>query len=436
MEIAGITLRVLEIITVILCGIRLAVPPGHFRWEKLWAKVLFCSGIIFWLVINIANINFFRFSSVAEAITGSGLFIWLIIFYSTYFWQLFAQFFVYWYTVYAFRHLYVFTLCYLEHIHLQNYITVSDGFGWHWIHICGMAVTIIAVIGLCYFMRGKPLFHRRYKRDYKSLAVFVVLEMLTGEMLFNNRIMASFIHGEYILFSTIVFTCLFSILAAIIFYKGYKDMQYQQHISDINFEMLKRQYETIQKMYTKKRMLLHDSVHQDVLILEYLQDGKYREAQTYFEKKIAATKKKSKNRYTGIEVLNLMLNYEIEQAEEKAIRVKCAVEAYHCPVDETELCIIIGNLFDNAIEAVKDLPDEQRQIDFSIQNPNGIFRIEITNPYEGERRKVEHHYLTTKKENTEMHGLGLMSVQKIVEKYDGYIEIIDENQKFKITIAF
>lgn len=85
MEIAGITLRVLEIITVILCGIRLAVPPGHFRWERLWTKVLFCSGIIFWLVINIANIYFFRFSSVAEAITGSGLFIWLIIFYSTYF---------------------------------------------------------------------------------------------------------------------------------------------------------------------------------------------------------------------------------------------------------------------------------------------------------------------------------------------------------------
>ena len=156
----------------------------------------------------------------------------------------------------------------------------------------------------------------------------------------------------------------------------------------------------------------------------------------YFEKKIAATKKKSKNRYTGIEVLNLMLNYEIEQAEEKAIRVKCAVEAYLCPVDETELCIIIGNLFDNAIEAVKDLPDEQRQIDFVIQNPNGIFRIEISNPYEGERRKIEHHYLTTKKENTEMHGLGLMSVQKIVEKYDGLIEINDVDSLFKVDVTF
>ena len=213
-------------------------------------------------------------------------------------------------------------------------------------------------------------------------------------------------------------------------------MRYQQQISDMNFEMLKRQYETIQKMYTEKRTMLHDSVHQDVLILECLENGKYREAQTYFEKKLAVTKKKSKNRYTGIEVLNLKLNYEIEQAEEKAIRVKCAVEAYLCPVDETELCIIIGNLFDNAFEAVKDLPDEQRQIDFVIQNPNGIFRIEISNPYEGERRKIEHHYLTTKKENTEMHGLGLMSVQKIVEKYDGLIEINDVDSLFKVDVTF
>ena len=362
--------------------------------------------------------------------------IWLIIFYSTYFWQLFAQFFVYWYTVYAFRHLYVFTLCYLEHIHLQNYVTIADGLGWHWIHICGMAVTIIAVTGLCYFMHAKPLFYRRYKRDYKYLAAYVTLEIVIGEILFNNEIEGNFIQGDYILFSIIVFVCLFSLLSAIIFYKGYKDMWYQQQISDINFEILKRQYETIQKVYTEKRMLLHDSVHQDVLILEYLQNGKYREAQTYFEKKIAATKKKSKNRYTGIEVLNLMLNYEIEQAEEKAIRVKCAVEAYHCPVDETELCIIIGNLFDNAIEAVKDLPDEQRQIDFSIQNPNGIFRIEMSNPYEDERRKVEHHYLTTKKENTEMHGLGLMSVQKIVEKYDGLMEISDTDNVFKVIVIF
>lgn len=435
MEIAGITLRVLEIITVILCGIRLAVPPGHFRWEKLWTKVLYWILIIFWIIFNAGNIYFFKFSSISELITGIGIFILLIFFYDTYFWQVFVQFFVYWYTVYVFRHLYVFTLCYLEHIHLKNYVTVADGLGWHWIHICGMAVTISVSLWLCYRMKGAPLVQRRYKKDYRYLTLFVLAEIMIGEYLFNNDVEGFFIQGEYILFSTIVFICLFSVLTTIIFYKGYKNMQYQQQISDMNFEMLKRQYEMIQKMYTEKRMLLHDSVHQDVLILEYLQDRKYEEAQTYFEKKIAATKKRSRNRYTGIEVLNLMLNYEIEQAEEKAINVDCAVEAYHCPVDETELCIIIGNLFDNAIEAVKDLQDEHRQIDFSVQNPNGIFRIEISNPYEGERRKIEHHYLTTKKQNTETHGLGLMSVQKIVEKYDGLMEISDKDNVFRVVVT-
>ena len=70
MEIAGITLRVLEIITVILCGIRLAVPPGHFRWERLWTKVLYWILVIFWIVLNIGNIYFFKFSSIGELITG------------------------------------------------------------------------------------------------------------------------------------------------------------------------------------------------------------------------------------------------------------------------------------------------------------------------------------------------------------------------------
>ena len=62
-------------------------------------------------------------------------------------------------------------------------------------------------------------------------------------------------------------------------------------------------------------------------------------------------------------------------------------------------------------------------------------RIEISNPYEGERRKIEQHYLTTKKQNTEMHGLGLMSVQKIVEKYDGLMEISDKDNVFRVVVT-
>ncbi len=89
------------------------------------------------------------------------------------------------------------------------------------------------------------------------------MQIIIGESLFNNDVAGFFIQGEYILFSMIVFV-LFSRFDSDYFLQGYKDMRYQQQISDMNFEMLKRQYETIQKMYTEKRTMLHDSVHQDV----------------------------------------------------------------------------------------------------------------------------------------------------------------------------
>ena len=79
MKIAGITLRVLEIITVTLCGIRLAVPPGHFRWEHLWTKVLYWVLIIFWIALGAGNIYFFKFSSLQEAIVTIGVFIFLAV---------------------------------------------------------------------------------------------------------------------------------------------------------------------------------------------------------------------------------------------------------------------------------------------------------------------------------------------------------------------
>ena len=54
-------------------------------------------------------------------------------------------------------------------------------------------------------MHAKPLFYRRYKRDYKYLAAYVTLEIVIGEILFNNEIEGNFIQGDYILFSIIVF---------------------------------------------------------------------------------------------------------------------------------------------------------------------------------------------------------------------------------------
>ena len=98
------------------------------------------------------------------------------------------------------------------------------------------------------------------------------------------------------------------------------------------------------------------------------------------------------------------------------------------------MCILLGNLLDNAIEAVRGLDREKREIRVRMMTPNNMFLLEIQNPYEGVRRKVQERYLTTKSDHN-LHGLGLDSVKRIVEKNGGFLEISDENQIFQVNVT-
>lgn len=98
------------------------------------------------------------------------------------------------------------------------------------------------------------------------------------------------------------------------------------------------------------------------------------------------------------------------------------------------MCILLGNLLDNAIEAVRGLDREKREIRVRMMTPNNMFLLEIQNSYEGVRKKVQERYLTTKSDHN-LHGLGLDSVKRIVEKNGGFLEISDENQIFQVNVT-
>ena len=99
------------------------------------------------------------------------------------------------------------------------------------------------------------------------------------------------------------------------------------------------------------------------------------------------------------------------------------------------MCVLIGNLLDNSIEAVKKLPKKQRQIEVLFKSANEIFILEVVNPYAGDLKKKNNYYLTTKKENRQLHGIGLRSVEKIVHNYGGDLEIKDVGHIFRVTVT-
>ena len=113
----------------------------------------------------------------------------------------------------------------------------------------------------------------------------------------------------------------------------------------------------------------------------------------------------------------------------------------HIPVklksSEIDLCCIIGNLFDNAIEACEQLPEtEQRSIDFSMKPFQNMLSIVISNRTNGYYRiDKKNHFLSTKTiEDTPEHGLGLSRIQSIVNDHNGIFNIQPTTDTFMIQI--
>ncbi|MDO4274068.1 MAG: GHKL domain-containing protein [Eubacteriales bacterium] len=134
---------------------------------------------------------------------------------------------------------------------------------------------------------------------------------------------------------------------------------------------------------------------------------------------------------TGNKSLDGLLNYFLGQAKQCLDRVDydvCVPENLN--IAAIDLNIIIGNLFDNAIEAASHA--DSRWLTLSIDYEKGMFSIVIRNSFRHELRKKEKKYLSTKKEKG--HGIGLENVKKAVEQYHGAMEFADDDNVFEVRV--
>jgi len=101
-------------------------------------------------------------------------------------------------------------------------------------------------------------------------------------------------------------------------------------------------------------------------------------------------------------------------------------------IKEIDLATIIGNLFDNAIEASLELPEDQRYIRLYMEMKGKKLYISFTNLTAlKKQKKFSGLFKSTKGENR---GLGLLSIDEIVEKYNGYIERNSEDGAFTTEV--
>ena len=136
---------------------------------------------------------------------------------------------------------------------------------------------------------------------------------------------------------------------------------------------------------------------------------------------------------TGNPMTDAILNSKISLAKSKNIQVIADADIpLTLKSSEIDLCCIIGNLFDNAIEASLKLPEDRRMIRVYMDMRNTQLYISFTNLTAGKKLKKEGKLFRSTKGKG--HGFGLIRIDAIVERLDGYISCNSEDGAFTTEI--
>lgn len=209
----------------------------------------------------------------------------------------------------------------------------------------------------------------------------------------------------------------------------------KQNKKALEYELQKVQLEEQQKRikqidleYKNISVLRHDFTNWISCAVNLIDSGEPQKAKEYLEKLL-------KNKVTNtVKYVNLgnnpvtsVINIKLNECIKNGIEIKYVINAAILSVDEMDLCILIANIFDNAIEAEKSII--KPVIDFKLENKKNYLCILLKNKIQssvlGKNPKLK-----TTKADKENHGFGKKSIDGIIEISNGIIDYYEENDFF------
>lgn len=189
----------------------------------------------------------------------------------------------------------------------------------------------------------------------------------------------------------------------------------------------------MEELHNASREVRHDIKNHLLTIYSYLENN-IEESKKYISRIIDVYQIKAEIVHTGYPAIDGLLNFKLLPAVEKGIKINAKASLPSGLIFSSfDLTVILGNLIDNALEAVT-LVSENRFIDFRMNCSKGMMIIRISNPYKNAIKK-ENDIIITSKTDKKNHGMGLRSVNETLEKYNGTTEIETHENIFTVTAA-
>ena len=205
-----------------------------------------------------------------------------------------------------------------------------------------------------------------------------------------------------------------------------------RRIAQYQSDLLERHCEEVENMYRQTRGWRHDYHDHIQTMKAYLAMGRLEELSHFLgelDRDLTTVDTVIK---TGNVMIDAILNSKISLAKVRGIHVEAKAivpKELNLSLSVVDLSLVIGNLMDNAMEACDGICDEkERFIRIYMDVLKGQLYIYIMNSAEGRRKRAGRVYESTK--DGKYHGFGLMRIDKVVDKYQGYLERQDEEGVF------
>lgn len=308
--------------------------------------------------------------------------------------------------------------------------------------------TLLAVLGYGGIFAGAALFYGR-RPDPGQGAAFACLlaDSLSFFLLhLKKRKIALWYHGGFYLLLLLLASAAFKaseiapmvpFMMTLTFFLAESNQNlmrktYEESVNEYQNKIMKRQVDEVQNIYMTMRGWRHDFHNHIQTVKAHLTLGQTETAVDYLGRLDTDLDKVNQLADSGNVNLDAILNSKLSLALNNEILVdyKAKVPA-SLAVSDIDLCVLIGNLIDNAVEACEKLEPGKRFMRLYI----GVFKqqlyISVTNATGETVRKMDEEYITAKRGN---HGHGLKRINNIVEKYQGYIKRENEPGVFATEI--
>lgn len=311
---------------------------------------------------------------------------------------------------------------------------------------CKKTAIIMFGVGLLFSLIGFTVDF--FIKDFGILPYFILAFMLIIFILLRFKSTVSLLY--IILFmSTIIGIVMYSIFYAdqsiilmvfsvFVFFLAednqiYLKKTYEQSAIEYQNKILSKQVEEINNIYQTMRGWRHDYHNHMQKIKAHISLEQISETKDYLNRLDEDLDNVNQLVETGNVNLDAILNSKISLAQKQEIEVEYTTKPFkELSVSDIDLCVLIGNLIDNAVEACSKIKQSKNRF---IRLYIGIFQeqlyISVSNATNEVIRKMDEEYISKKRGN---HGHGLKRINAIVLKYDGYINRENEPGIFSTEV--